>query len=163
MASQACSPDEPGKTVVSEEPRERPVLFNHIVVRDGDAAIKWYCDALKARVTFRYDEKETGRVLHAALDSDYGFSFDVEDTCGNMGITPAAEGVDKAPGCTYFYVTLPEGKGTCDEAFERMRKAGAVVQKEPEDTFYGHRVAVLRDIWGVVWAFSHRIPVTEGK
>jgi len=44
-----------------------------------------------------------------------------------------------------------------DEHCARARAAGAVVEQEPENQFYGHRTYRCRDLEGHVWTFSQKV------
>lgn len=44
-----------------------------------------------------------------------------------------------------------------DQHCERARAAGAVVEQEPEDQFYGDRTYRCRDLEGHLWTFAQRV------
>lgn len=144
------------KTVVEDASVDYPTLLQTVVVRDAKAALEWYTEALNGRVVVRYDSHDD-RVLHACVQTGYGGVFAVEDVFDFSVMQPVAEDSASPQGCSYIYLCIPEGKGTCDEAFARMKDAGAVVIKEPRDTFYGHRISVVKDKFGIVWTFAHRV------
>lgn len=151
-----------GKTIVSAQELEYPVLLNTVVVRDAAAALKWYEKAIGGEVAFRYDGPD-GKVMHAIMKTDWGLMFGVEDHYPKMHmVRPVSEGqvgTGDAPaaGCSYVYITIPKGKGSADAMIERMREAGGTVIMEPEDKFYGQRMGQVVDVYGVAWVFAHKI------
>lgn len=152
----------PGTTTVNDM-KDWPTLLHTIVVRDAKAALKWYCEALGGRVTFRYEDDTTGLVRHAVVSTDYGVRIAVEDYYPEMHMVKPAEIGASVSGCSYVYVTLPKGMGSADQAVERMREAGATVIQECTDMFYGHRLGKVVDKWGHAWVFSHEIEGGNGK
>eukprot|EP00177_Eucheuma_denticulatum_P006992 GFKZ01012716.1.p1 GENE.GFKZ01012716.1~~GFKZ01012716.1.p1 ORF type:complete len:184 (-),score=32.23 GFKZ01012716.1:198-749(-) len=157
--------------VVVAEPKEAvecPTAMTAIVVRDAKAALDWYEKAMGATVTYRYDTKD-GRVMHAMIETSYGLQVSLEDHDSSMHmVRPVLEGEEIAgegcatKGSTYVYVTIPEGKGSADECVERMREAGGTVIKEAKDMFYGYRLGQVVDVYGVAWAFAHKIEMKNG-
>ncbi len=69
---------------------------------------------------------------------------------GGFGCTVKTPANSKAecPISLYFY--CPDA----DQLFERAKKAGAQVIREPEDMFWGDRMAQVKDLDGYSWNFA---------
>lgn len=140
----------------------RPAALPIFVVRDAKGAIAFYEKALLAKTKFNYPA-ENGMIMHAYLESPLGkgFGFALEDSGAIPemdavnNVEALEEGATKARG-SYLYVNV-EGKGSCNDAVERMREAGATVTMAPKDMFYGSRVGKCLDPYGIAWSFSEDV------
>jgi uncharacterized glyoxalase superfamily protein PhnB len=54
-------------------------------------------------------------------------------------------------------VTIHLHVDDADAAIRRSAAAGAVIEREPEDAFYGERSGVVRDPFGHRWNIGHQI------
>src|SRR5690606_28574303 len=103
----------------------------------------------------RYDT-EDGKVGHAELA--FGSSMimlgdDRDDAFGKI-VGPAREQGGKS-----LYVAVDD----VDALFERVQKAGAVIEQGPTDRDYGSREFVCRDPEGNVWCFGTYWPKAGEK
>lgn len=147
------------KVLPSPEVRN-PTLTQCIVTTDGSKAVKFYEDALGAKIEALFED-DKGRVMHSVLVTPYDMRIVVEDYYPNMHvIKPLEEDRErggKAVGGTYVYVTIPKDGGTVDEAVEKMRAAGGTVVRDVEDAFYGHRMGIVIDVYGLAWSFGQEL------
>lgn len=123
-------------------------LFAYLCVRDAPAAIDFYRQAFGAREKFRLTEPG-GRIGHAELDLG-GTTLMLSEEFPEHGLA------GPAPGATAS-VTIHLHVDDADEAIRRARAAGAVVEMEPRDQFYGERSGALRDPFGHRWNIGHSI------
>jgi len=114
----------------------------YLAVSNGQQALAWYAQALGA-VEFgqRYEEPD-GRIGHAELRV-HDAVFYLSDGAPELGVEP---GDPARPVSTSLVLEVPD----TDAALERARRAGARVEREPQDNPYG-RMAVIRDPYGHRW------------
>jgi PhnB protein len=123
-------------------------LFPYLHVRGAAEAIAFYTSAFGAIEKFRLTEP-SGRIGHAELDFG-GTTLMLADEFPECGIRgPQAIGGTS--------VTLHLHVDDADETIARARAAGAVVEREPKDEFYGERSGAVRDPFGHRWTIGHRI------
>jgi uncharacterized glyoxalase superfamily protein PhnB len=120
---------------------------------DAHAAIDWLERAFgleRRSVT----ESRTGEVVHAELG--LGGSVFMLGAAGgtDIGVQPAKR-VGTATGGVY--VVIEDVDAHC----ERARAAGAEIVREPEDTPYGSREYLARDLEGHPWSFGTYVPGSE--
>jgi uncharacterized glyoxalase superfamily protein PhnB len=123
-------------------------LFAYLHVNGAEKAIKFYTEAFGAQEKFRLTEP-TGRIGHAELDFD-GTTLMLADEFPEYNI--------KGPntiGATS--VTIHIHVDNADEIIGRAVKAGATVEIEPQDHFYGERSGCVRDPFGHRWNIGHNI------
>ncbi len=123
-------------------------LFAYIHVRNAAQAIEFYTKAFGAKEKFRLTEP-SGRIGHAELDfngatlmlADEFPEYDIKgpQTIGNTSVTLHIH-VDNA-----------------DEMIQRAVEAGARIEREPQDQFYGERSGCIRDPFGHRWNIGHSI------
>ena len=123
-------------------------LFAYLHVKDAAKAIDFYTTVLGATEKFRLTGPG-GRIGHAELD--FGCTtLMLADEFPEYGIKgPAAYG-----GTT---VTVHLHVDDADAVIKRAAEAGATVEKEPSDQFYGERSGVFRDPFGHRWNIGHSI------
>jgi PhnB protein len=123
-------------------------LFPYLHVRGAAEAIAFYTSAFGAIEKFRLTEP-SGRIGHAELDFS-GTTLMLADEFPECGIRgPQAIGGTS--------VTLHLHVDNADETIRRAVEAGAVVEREPKDEFYGERSGAVRDPFGHRWTIGHRI------
>jgi uncharacterized glyoxalase superfamily protein PhnB len=127
-------------------------LFAYLHVRDADAAIAFYERAFGARQRLRLTDGQ-GRVGHAELDLD-GHTLMLADELPEEGI----HGPQSIGGTS---VTLHLHVDDADEVIRRAAQAGATIEREPEDQFYGERSGCVRDPFGHRWNIGHAIEVVS--
>jgi PhnB protein len=123
-------------------------LFAYLHVRNAAEAIDFYVKAFDVTEKFRLVEP-SGRIGHAELDFNGAtlmladefpeFDFKGPQTIGNTSVTLHIH-VDNA-----------------DEVIRRAVEAGARIEREPQDQFYGERSGCIRDPFGHRWNIGHSI------
>jgi len=126
---------------------ESTVSFSLTVKRASDA-LEFYTRALGAVELFRMPTPDGG-LAHA------------EFIIGNTRIFMS----DESP--EWHAAAMPEGTtaaclfsiqtDSCDTAFKQAVEAGGEALSGPEDQFWGHRSAMIRDPFGYRWSFSELI------
>ena len=123
-------------------------LFAYLCVENAAKAIEFYTKAFGAREKLRLTEP-SGRIGHAELEFG-GTTLMLSDEYPKYGINgPRAVGGTSV--IIHFHV---------DDADEMIRlavKAGAEIEREPQDAFYGERSGTIRDPFGHRWNIGHSI------
>jgi PhnB protein len=123
-------------------------LFAYLHVKDATKAIQFYIEAFGAQEKFRLTEP-SGRIGHAELDFD-GTTLMLADEYPEYNIRgPQSIGATT--------VTLHIHVDNADETISRAVKAGAQLENEPQDQFYGERSGCVRDPFGHRWNIGHSI------
>ena len=123
-------------------------LFAYLCVPDAARAIEFYTAAFGATETMRLTEP-SGRIGHAELDFG-GTTLMLADEFPECGITGPKPGMGTP-------VTIHIHVDDADAVIARAVEAGATVEREPKDEFYGERSGVVRDPFGHRWTIGHRI------
>lgn len=123
-------------------------LFAYMCVENTAKAIEFYTEAFDAKEKFRLTEP-SGRIGHAELDLG-GTTIMLSDEFPEYGIRGP-----KALGGTP--VTIHIHVDDADEVIRRAIKAGAEIEREAEDAFYGERSGSIRDPFGHRWNIGHSI------
>jgi PhnB protein len=123
-------------------------LFAYLHVSNAAKAIEFYEKAFGAKEKFRLTEP-SGRIGHAELDFD-GTTLMLADEFPEYNIRGP-----KAIGATS--VTIHIHVDNADEVIRRAVSAGAVVEMEPKDEFYGERSGCVLDPFGHRWNVGHSI------
>ena len=123
-------------------------LFAYLHVRDAARAIEFYTKAFGASEKFRLAEPG-GRIGHAELDFG-GTTLMLADEFPECGI----QGPQAIGGTT---VTIHIHVDDADETIQRAVKAGAGIEREARDEFYGERSGCVRDPFGHRWNIGHSI------
>jgi uncharacterized glyoxalase superfamily protein PhnB len=127
-------------------------LTPYLTVADADASLDFYQRAFGFEPGFTMPGTD-GHTVHAGMNYHGAglVMFAPEDAWGDSGIhTPAHSGA-APPLDLYVY---------CDDVDAltvRAREAGAEVLMEPEDMFWGDRMARLRDPDGYLWSFATKV------
>ena len=123
-------------------------LFAYLCVDNAARAIEFYTTALGAQEKFRLTEP-SGRIGHAELDFG-GTTMMLSDEYPECGIKgPLALGGTA--------VTIHIHVDNADEVIRRAVEAGAKIEMEPKDAFYGERSGSIRDPFGHRWNIGHSI------
>jgi uncharacterized glyoxalase superfamily protein PhnB len=120
----------------------------YLCVQNAPGAIEFYTAAFGAREVMRLAEP-SGRVGHAELDIN-GARIMLADEYPEYGITSPVT-LGGTP------VTISLTVANADDTTRQAKDAGATVEREPKDEFYGDRSATIRDPFGHRWHVSHRI------
>jgi PhnB protein len=120
-----------------------------IISSDAKTAIVTYKEALGAEVMNVLSCPQSGKVLHACLNLE-GCTFFVSDTFETEECVEAGK---KAPGGQQFYLLVADA----EEAFKQAKDGGFTAVRDPEDTFWGHRVGTLKDRDGNTWSLGQQL------
>jgi PhnB protein len=123
-------------------------LFAYLHVKNAAAAIEFYVKAFDAREKFRLTEP-SGRIGHAELDFG-GATLMLADEYPEYGILGPQAGAGTP-------VTIHIHVDNADETIRRAVAAGAKLETEPSDQFYGERSGSVRDPFGHRWHIGHSI------
>lgn len=123
-------------------------LFAYLCVDDAAKAIEFYAQAFGAREKFRLTEPG-GRIGHAELDFD-GTTVMLSEEYPECDIRSP-----KSIGATGVSIHLHVDDA--DATIRRALEAGAELEREPSDAFYGERSGVVRDPFGHRWNIGHSI------
>lgn len=123
-------------------------LFAYLHVKNAAKAIEFYVKAFGAREKFRLTEP-SGRIGHAELEFN-GTTLMLSDEFPECGIRGPQTGGGTA-------VTIHLHVDDADEVIRRAVNAGAQVEMEPKDQFYGERSGCIRDPFGHRWNIGHSI------
>lgn len=123
-------------------------MFPYLCVTDAEAAIAFYKQAFGAGEKFRLTEP-AGRIGHAELE--FGdMILMLSDEYPECGIrSPASIGGTG--------VTIHLHVEDADGLIRRAAEAGATVEREPADHFYGERSGSVIDPFGHRWLIGHSI------
>jgi PhnB protein len=123
-------------------------VFAYLCVADAKAALAFYEKAFGVKEKFRLTEP-SGRIGHAELDFG-GMTVMLCDEFPEFGIRSAS-----SIGATPVPPHLPVDDA--DAVISQAVLAGATVEREPSDAFYGERSGVVRDPFGHRWMIGHNI------
>jgi PhnB protein len=123
-------------------------MFAYLCVPDAAKAIEFYSRVFGAREKLRLTEP-SGRIGHAELDFGPA-TLMLADEFPEFGITAPQPGSGAS-------VTIHLHVDNADEVIARAVQAGATLEIEPKDEFYGERSGCIRDPFGHRWNIGHRI------
>ena len=123
-------------------------LFAYLHVADAARAIEFYQRAFGATEKFRLTEPG-GRVGHAELQFGTA-TLMLSDEYPEYGIR-GPQTIGEASVTMHLHVD------NADELIRRALAAGATLDREPTDQFYGERSCRLRDPFGHTWLIGHEI------
>ena len=123
-------------------------LFAYLHVADAARAIEFYRQAFGATEKFRLTEPG-GRIGHAELMIG-GTVLMLSDEYPEYGI----RGPQTIGGTS---VTLHLHVDDADALIRRAVAAGATLEREPQDQFYGERSGSVLDPFGHRWTIGHSI------
>lgn len=123
-------------------------VFSYLCVSDSAAAIDFYQRAFGAQEKFRLTEP-SGRIGHAEMLFG-GTTVMLCDEFPEFGIRSAST-LGATPVSMHLHVE------NADRMIERAVSAGATLEREAQDAFYGERSGVVRDPFGHRWLIGHAI------
>jgi len=123
-------------------------MFPYLHVRNAAQAIDFYTHAFGAKEKFRLTEP-SGRIGHAELDFG-GMTLMLSDEFPEHGMRGPQPGSETT-------VTIHIHVEDADAMIRSAAKAGAKIEREPRDEFYGERGGVVRDPFGHRWNIGHSI------
>lgn len=119
----------------------------YLIIKNAAAAIDFYKKALAAKERFRMEKD--GHIGHAEIELGNSCIM-LADEHPEMGAySPAHYG--GSPVSLMIYV--PD----CDSVYKQAVAAGAKSEREPEDQFYGDRMATVLDPFGYRWHIATHI------
>lgn len=124
-----------------------PPLAPHLSIAGARDAIAFYERAFGARVGY-LQELPDGKVLHADLTLPNGGVFFLCDDFPERGGSRTPRAFGGTP--VTIHLELPDA----DAAWARAVEAGAQVEMELADQFWGARYGVLTDPFGHRWSLS---------
>lgn len=122
-----------------------PPLSPALAVKNAAKAIEFYKEVFGAEERFRLVDPTSGLIGHAEL-SFQGYVMMISDEYPAFNRSP--ETLGGTP------VKLALMVDNVDQVVEQARSAGATIQREPSNEFYGHRSAALRDPFGHEWSLQ---------
>ena len=123
-------------------------MFPYLCVDNAAGAIEFYKTAFGAKEKLRLDDPG-GRIGHAELDFN-GATLMLADEFPEFGIKGA-----KSFGGTP--VTIHLHVDNADEVIASAVSAGATVEQEAQDQFYGERSGSIIDPFGHRWMIGHHV------
>ncbi len=128
---------------------QRPSFIPSLIYQDNRAALKWLQNA------FGFEASEVltdakGNIAHAEMSHGDGVIM-IGNEWTDWAKSPASVG---GKNTQRVHVRLERG---IDEHCARARQAGATIEKEPADQFYGERSYIAVDLEGHHWTFSQPI------
>lgn len=131
---------------VNPIPKGMHTVTPNLVIRDCAKAIEFYTRALGAQEVSRFPAPDGKSVWHAELRIGDSIVFMNDEMPGMGRSAPTAD----APVPVTMWLYVPD----CDAAFRRAVDAGAKPTMQPDDMFWGDRVASIADPYGYLWSFA---------
>jgi PhnB protein len=130
-------------------------LTVYLSIKDAAKAIEFYKKAFGAVENFRLDGPN-GRVGHAELQIGDSRLM-LADLC-DQGAVSSQDVSANAGFSMHLYVA------DSDAQFKRAVEAGAKVERDVQDQFYGDRGGAVRDPFGNLWFIStHKVDLTPDE
>ncbi|MCH9638806.1 MAG: VOC family protein [Betaproteobacteria bacterium] len=130
---------------MSNAPEGYSTLTPVIISKDARVAIEDYKNALGAEMPCEPMAcSKTRKIFHAALNIGEATLF-VCDECPELGMN--------VTGHQQFYLYVKN----VDNLFNTAKAAGWNVDNNPEDMFWGDRVATVKDRNGNTWKLAQRV------
>ncbi|MGH9586180.1 MAG: VOC family protein [Acidobacteriaceae bacterium] len=119
----------------------------YLIIKNAAAAIDFYKKAFGAKERFRMDRD--GHIGHAEIEIGDSCIMLADEHAEIDAYSPAHYG--GSPVSLMIYV--PD----CDSVYKQAVAAGAKSEREPEDQFYGDRMAGVLDPFGFRWYIATHI------
>ena len=133
---------------VSPVPQGYRSLTPYLIIDGADRALSWYAEAFGAREVMRLAAPE-GRIGHAEIEIGNSRIMLADEAPAHNAKGPNAFG--GSPVSLHLYVA------DVDTVVAKAVSIGAEVKSQPEDKFYGDRLATLTDPFGHTWHVSTHI------
>ena len=133
-------------------PDKANMLTPYLTVADADRAIAWYGKAFGFTAGEPAMKDDKGRTVHGELYYE-GRSIAMvapEGAWGGTDRTPKNAGL-RLPMSFYVYCA------NVDRLAANAKAAGATVEQDPVDQFWGDRTTTLADPDGYVWMFAQKV------
>jgi len=131
------------------DPVSRPTLTSSVFYKDPKAALDWLEKAFGFERAMVITDQE-GNIAHSEMRIGDGL-IHVGPEWTDFIASPASIG---GKNTQLIHVHIDRG---IDEHCARARAAGAVIQQDPADQFYGDRTYRARDPEGHVWVFGQTV------
>jgi PhnB protein len=141
------TPDRGGPMAVNPVPLSSAVPY--LCCKDAARAIEFYKRAFGAIETMRLSEPGSGKIGHAEIKIGEALVMLADEYPDHGVLSPATIG--GSPVGVSVYVR------DVDALVRQAAAAGATVERQPENQFYGDRTAKLRDPFGHTWHFQTHI------
>ena len=125
-----------------------PRVSPHLSIAGAAEAIDFYKAVLGARERMRLGMPD-GTIAHAEIQVGDSVIMVGDEMPG--GSDPSPQTLGGSPVALFVYVE------NVDDVFKRAREAGAKTVQEPEDHFYGDRVAMFDDPFGHRWNIATHV------
>lgn len=129
-------------------PEGWPRISAGLSYEDPAAALEFLSKAFGFEIRASHSDPEVG-VVHAELELGDGLIMLGPSSAEERRVSPRS--LDGANTQT-LYVFVDD----VEAHFQRARAAGAVIFREPEDSYYGHRVYGAEDCEGHRWFFGQK-------
>ena len=133
---------------VNPIPDNYPRVSPHLSVNGAADAISFYEEVLGAEERMRMPMPD-GKIGHAEIEIGDSVVMIGDEMEG--GVDPSPRTVGGSPVALFVYVE------DVDDVFRRALEAGAGAVREPEDQFYGDRIAMFDDPFGHRWNVATHI------
>lgn len=131
---------------------ETPIFTTSVHYRDPKAALAWLEKAFGFEITMAIDgPPDEPEMCHYEMSHDGRGRIMIGAEWNDWVRSPASVG---GKNTQTVHVQIPTG---IDEHCARARAAGAVIESEPEDQFYGDRCYRAVDLEGHRWTFSMKV------
>ena len=127
---------------VNPIPDNYPQVSPHLSVNGAADAISFYKEILGAEERMRMPMPD-GKIGHAEIEIGDSVVMIGDEMEG--GVDPSPRTVGGSPVALFVYVE------DVDDVFRRALEAGADAVREPENQFYGDRIAMFDDPFGHRW------------
>lgn len=147
MTSDVVAPPQAGAAVGPRAPK-MPWMAAYLTVRDAEESIDFYRRAFGFEMGFVMRD-DAGKPQHVEMEykGEIPIMFSPEDAPGCPSKAPVSSGTTM-PLMLYFY------HDDVDALFVQAKAAGAKVEMEPEDMFWGDRMASFTCPNGYRWSFG---------
>jgi uncharacterized glyoxalase superfamily protein PhnB len=123
-----------------------------VFYKDPKAALDWLQKAFGFELTMLIEDPDGDvRMMHSEMSFQGKGRIMVGAEWADWTKSPSSVG---GANTQSLHVQMEEG---IDDHCEQARAAGAVIQREPEDQFYGDRIYGAVDPEGHVWTFGQTI------
>jgi uncharacterized glyoxalase superfamily protein PhnB len=122
-------------------------LMPYLTVVDAEKSVEFYKKAFGFILVD--SNMEEGKMIHAEMEYQGKLivMFAVEGAFGSALKSPKTLGIEM-PSSFYLYVD------NVDYVAYQVEKAGGKIVTEPEDSFWGDRFALIKDIDGYTWSLG---------
>lgn len=134
--------------MVEPIPAAYPGVTPYLIVRGAARALDFYAKAFGAKELARFPAPD-GKIAHAEIRIGDGVCMLADELPEQGYRSPDTLGGSSVS--LLFYVT------DVDALFARAAGAGGVVQRPPQDQFYGDRTATIVDPFGHTWTIATHV------